>query len=610
MGRRARAVTIAALAASMALVGLAASSGPAAAAPSAGAVSAGGTIQLTVAGQAGVPGDASAVVLNVTATAPAKDGFLTVYPCGQPRPLASNVNYIAGQSVPNLVIAKVGADGQVCIFSLQAADVIVDVSGYFPASSGFTPITNPQRILDTRAGVGAAASKLAGGQILPLQVGGVAGVPADAKAVVINTTVTGPTGPGFLTAFPCGQSPPLASNLNYVPGQTVANLVLAKLGTGGQLCLYSLAATDVVADVAGYFPAGSDFTPITNPQRILDTRTGLGAPAHPLPQFGGLGVQVGGVAGVPADASAVVLNVTATNTAGPGFVTVWPCGEEEPEVSNVNYEAGQTVPNSVIAKVGVGGQVCLSTFASADLVVDVAGYFPAGSSFTPIPNPRRILDTRPGECPYPAAAPGVNPYYGCVASIRTDMDGDGIPDPFIIYSETQDPKAIAEVDEWAAVQIHGTWYSYHIGLVDLLGTDTAVFKFGPYDTTPGDEVLYTDNVGAHIMSGGVLAWSPAGLELLPDGWTVDAGLYFGTGQRCVAGGVDVISYDTTFDAANNPASAAITVDHDVWQGRRLVTSTTETSTVALAPGQYAGDFAFAGRDSFDCPLLQEPYRSF
>ena len=69
---------------------------------------------------------------------------------------------------------------------------------------------------------------------------------------------------------------------------------------------------------------------------------------------------------------------------------------------------------------------------------------------------------------------------------------------------------------------------------------------------------------AIAMSGGVLAWSPtAGLELLPDGWTVDAGLYFGTGQRCVAGGVDIINYDTNFDAANNPISAVISVDHDV-----------------------------------------------
>jgi len=391
----------------------------------------------------------------------------------------------------------------------------------------------------------------------------------------------------------------------------VPNLVIAKVGAGGQVCIYSLQAADVIVDVTGYFPATSGFTPITNPQRVLDTRSGVGAAASKLAGGQTVALQVGGVAGVPPDAKAVVITTTVTGPTGPGFLTVFPCGQPQPLASNLNYVAGQTVPNSVIAKLGAGGQVCLSTFAAADLVVDVAGYFPAGSSFTPIPNPRRILDTRPGECRYPAAAPGVNPHYGCVASIRVDMDGDGTPDPFIVYSETQDPKAIAEVDEWAAVQIHGTWYSYHVGAVDLLGTDTAVFKYGSYDTTPGDEVLYTNNVGAHIMSGGVLAWSPtAGLELLPDGWTVDAGLYFGTGQRCVAGGVDIINYDTNFDAANNPISAVISVDHDVWQGRRLATSTTDKSTVALASGQYAGDLAFGGHDSFDCPQLLEPFRMF
>jgi hypothetical protein len=72
----------------------------------------------------------------------------------------------------------------------------------------------------------------------------------------------------------------------------------------------------------------------------------------------------------------------------------------------------------------------------------------------------------------------------------------------------------------------------------------------------------------------------------------------------------VISYDTTFDAGGNPASADITVDHDVWQGRDLVTSSTDHQTAPLAPGQYAGDLAFGGHDSFDCPQLQEPYRQF
>jgi hypothetical protein len=170
---------------------------------------------------------------------------------------------------------------------MSPADLIVDVAGYFPAGSTFTPITNPQRILDTRNGTGAPAARLAGGQSLPLTIAGTAGVPADAAAVVLNVTVANPTAPGFVTVWPCDQPQPLASNLNYVAAQTVPNLVIAKVGTNGNVCLFTMSPADLIVDVAGYFPAGSTFTPITNPQRILDTRLpfGTGAPRGTCPEI-------------------------------------------------------------------------------------------------------------------------------------------------------------------------------------------------------------------------------------------------------------------------------------------------------------------------------------
>ena len=152
--------------------------------------------------------------------------------------------------------------------------------------------------------------------------------------------------------------------------------------------------TDLVADVAGYFPAGSGYTPIVNPVRTLDTRTGIGTAAQPLGDGEVRELQVGDTAGVPGNASAAVLNVTVTNPAAAGFVTAWPCGQPRPNASNLNYEAGQNVPNLVIAKLGDGGRVCLFSMVQTDLIADVAGYFPAGSGYVPIPNPVRILDTR------------------------------------------------------------------------------------------------------------------------------------------------------------------------------------------------------------------------
>ena len=95
---------------------------------------AGGTLTVPVAGQFGVPTTVGAVSMNVTVTGPSASGFLTVYPCGQARPNASNLNYTSGQTVPNAVVSGVGAGGSVCVFSQQATDIIVDLNGWAPGN--------------------------------------------------------------------------------------------------------------------------------------------------------------------------------------------------------------------------------------------------------------------------------------------------------------------------------------------------------------------------------------------------------------------------------------------------------------------------------------------
>ena len=117
---------------------------------------------------------------------------------------------------------------------------------------------------------------------LEVQVTGLAGVPTNADAIALNMTVVNATAPGFATVYPCGQPLPDASNLNYTTGQTIPNLVLAKPGNGGKICVFSDGTIDLLADVSGYFPTGSGFTPITNPTRILDTRNAIGAPQAPI----------------------------------------------------------------------------------------------------------------------------------------------------------------------------------------------------------------------------------------------------------------------------------------------------------------------------------------
>ena len=210
-------------------------------------------------GSSGVPADAVAVALNVTVTGTTGTSFLTLWPKGQTRPLASSLNWAPGWTVPNAVTVKVGAGGQVSIYNdVGSAHVIVDVVGYYTSDGGvmFHPIS-PKRIQDSRAGtqVGPYGTPwAAGGTRMVAVTGPSAGVPSYANAVLMNMTVTGTTGTSYLTAWPMGQARPLASSHNWVAGWTIANAVTAKVGAAGQVGVYNdLGSVHVIADVAGWF---------------------------------------------------------------------------------------------------------------------------------------------------------------------------------------------------------------------------------------------------------------------------------------------------------------------------------------------------------------------
>jgi hypothetical protein len=352
-------------------------------------VASGANIDLQVTGRGGVPAaSVSAVVLNVTVTEPVGGGFVTAWPTGEARPVASNLNFVPGQTVPNLVVVKLGANGRVSLYNGGgAAHLIADVAGWYgpsgaAAGSRYHPLT-PARLLDTRFGNGAPVSKLLSGAALDLQVTGRGGVPATGvSAVALNVTVTEPLGGGFLTAWPTGDLLPLASNLNFLLGQTVPNLVIAKVGADGKVSLYNGGgSTHLVADVAGWFGpdgegTGSPYNAVA-PARILDTRVAIGAPTAAVPASGTLNLQVTGRGGVPATGvSAVILNVTVVDPVGGGFLTAWPTGDVRPVASNLNFAPGQTVPNLVVAKLGTGGKVSFyNGGGAAHLVADVAGWY-------------------------------------------------------------------------------------------------------------------------------------------------------------------------------------------------------------------------------------------
>jgi len=347
---------------------------------------AGSTMELTVAGRGGIPADATAVALNVTAVGATAAGYVTVFPCGSPQPTASNLNFTAGAIVPNAVIAKIGTNGKVCLFVSASTHLVVDVNGAFPPSASYQS-QNPARVLETRSGLPTVDGQQqgvglrAGGSVTTVQITGRASVPSDATAVALNVTVTEAQGPGFVTVFPCGSAIPTASNINYSAGSTLANLVVSKIGDGGAVCIFTNQGTHLVVDVNGYFPSTTSYHSLV-PARLLDTRPTestidglfLGGGRREAGEV--TEVKVTDRGGVPSVAGTVVLNVTVTGPTAAGFITVYPCGIPTPLASNLNYGSGTTVANAVFAKVGTDGKVCLFNSAPTQVVVDVNGFFP------------------------------------------------------------------------------------------------------------------------------------------------------------------------------------------------------------------------------------------
>jgi hypothetical protein len=347
-----------------------------------GRVPGGQTLEIAVAGTHGVPTDAAAVVLNVTVDDPKYAGYVTVQPCGAPPPSASTVNYEWDTTVANHVVVRPGTDGTVCVYTYAATHVLVDLLGWITGAGGYTGIA-PVRALDTRA----ADAPLAAGATAVVHLDA-AGVPSGAEAVVVNVTAVDPRGPGYLSVSPCPGAAGPVSSVNYGASQTVADLAVTPLAADGTICVQSYASAHVLVDVMGWFAAGSPFTPVT-PRRVLDSRAGGG----PVAAGTTLTADLPALGGVPAGAAAAALTVTLTGTRADGYATVYPCGQPAPLASDLNYRAGASVPAFTFAALPADGNVCVFTYAAADVVVDLSGWVEAGGGYVGI-TPTRLVDTR------------------------------------------------------------------------------------------------------------------------------------------------------------------------------------------------------------------------
>ncbi|MDJ0771319.1 MAG: sortase [Ilumatobacter sp.] len=338
-------------------------------------------IRVKVAGRNGVPSNASAAVLTVTAVNHSQPNFVTVYPTGQSLPLVSNLNMMPGDVNANLATVKVGNNGHVDFYTLAASEVIVDVLGYYePVDSAvregrFVGLATAQRAIDTRPNLVGARSFTV--------VDVTAWVPAEASSVVINLTATETTGPGFFTALPYSvTTEPKTSSLNVTRAwDTRAAGVIVPVETVGgrrRIKVFTLTPAKIIVDIAGYFTGSTSslssvglYVPL-EPDRLLDTRD-PGEIGRLWPNW----VVEGKLpAAAAANASAIVANLTCVNSRGPGFLTISAARLPIPPTSNVNVSApGAVVPNHVITPVTSQHGFQVLSSHGAHVIVDLAGYF-------------------------------------------------------------------------------------------------------------------------------------------------------------------------------------------------------------------------------------------
>lgn len=383
------------------------------------AVAPGGTVTFQVLGRGGVPAsNVSAAALNVTVTGATRGGYVTVFPGGGTQPLASNLNFVAGQTIANHVTVGIGAPGTVSIKNGSGGTVqlVADVNGYYvggEATSGgtFTSLV-PDRVLDTRNGTGSSIGAVPAKGSVTVQVAGAGGVPSTGvAAVALNVTVTSPTRGGYLTVHPSDQTRPVVSNLNFSAGQTIANAVTVMVSATGQVTFYngSGGTVQIVADVNGWFrtfaesetPQPGAFTAPDSPFRYLDSRSASLNPfdnTEPMPAWYCWVF----VVAPPSQTRAGVFNITVTQPTAGGYLVAY-AGDltfTPPTASTINFSKGMTIPNLATVKTSLVYQnpgwqdgdyitICNGSSGTTHVVVDYAGLYIGDLSAAPARTPAR-----------------------------------------------------------------------------------------------------------------------------------------------------------------------------------------------------------------------------
>ena len=339
------------------------------------------------------PGAFEAALVNVTYDNNAGAGFVRLWGTHALRPATSSLNADAANTIgANAAIVPLDGAGRFMLESTITGRVIVDVMAWLDdtggaVSAGRFVALAPQRLVDTRIPAGATLESGSDNPFtrsdgdIEFDADGRLGVPSDgtASAVVLSIgAIAGPGPGGFAGAFPTGTTWSNTSNINVVGADIRANMVVVPFGSNGHVSVKTLNIADAVVDVLGYItspsaPASTSgrYSSIDS-IRIVDTRVPLG-----FTRLGEGSVSSIGIPGA-AGASAVVQNVTVTNTAGPGWVATFPESATPPLVSNLNYAtANQSRAALAFTSLPASKSVSYRSLVPTDLVVDVVGTFSA-----------------------------------------------------------------------------------------------------------------------------------------------------------------------------------------------------------------------------------------
>jgi hypothetical protein len=335
--------------------------------------------RIKFAGVAGLPTDVTAIAANITAAYPVWNGWITAYNCSTVAPFTSSLNYRTNETTGNAALFPLNSSGELCLVSSQNTELVIDVTGYTRPSSTsrFVPRA-PLRIADTTTGL--RVSSFAAGQTQEINVFE-AGAEAGATAVSLQVTSLNAASNGWLTMYPCNVERPFIATINPRPWVARSNQTLVPIPADGRLCIYSSLFTDVQIDLHGSFTAaGSQYTPVA-PTRLTDTRDRYRPEMHAgtsgeLASAGTtLVVDYGGERSIPANATALSLNVAITGATGNGTLTIYPCDQPRPATTAMAFTPGGAVATGIQATLSADGFLCIFTTASTHVVVDVAGWW-------------------------------------------------------------------------------------------------------------------------------------------------------------------------------------------------------------------------------------------